>query len=132
MNNRIKELRTKHLKERDGRKYTQKDFADKLGLSENFIWQIEKGERDPSDRTVSDICREFGVDKVWLETGIGEPFKPVDRNEQIASILGKAIAGNDTARDRLIRAFSQLPDEMFNQAEKILEGIVANLQKEKE
>jgi hypothetical protein len=56
----------------------------------------------------------------------------VDRNEQIASILGKAIAGNDTARDRLIRAFSQLPDEMFDQAEKILEGIVANLQKEKE
>ena len=111
---------------------TQLQFAEKIGLSRNYVAMIEIGQREPSDRTISDICREFGVDKVWLETGIGEPFKPVDRNEQIASILGKAIAGNDTARDRLIRAFSQLPDEMFDQAEKILEGIVANLQKEKE
>lgn len=132
MNIRIKELRTEHLKKKFGRKITQQEFADRLGLSQNFIWQIEKGEREPSDRTISDICREFGVDRVWLETGAGEPFRPVDRNEQIAAILSRAIAGNTTARDRLIRAFSQLPDEMFEQAEKILEEIVANLQKEKE
>lgn len=132
MNDRIKELRTKHLKEKFGKKFTQKDFATRLGLSENFIWQIEKAEREPSDRTIADICREFGVDRVWLETGIGEPFKPVDRSEQIAAILGHAISHNDTARDRLIRAFSQLPDDMFEQAEKILEEIVSNLQKGKE
>lgn len=107
-------------------------FARAINVTPAYAAQLYAGDRLPSDRTISDICREFGVDKVWLETGIGEPFKPVDRNEQIASILGKAIAGNDTARDRLIRAFSQLPDEMFDQAEKILEGIVANLQKEKE
>ena len=129
MNIRIKELRTEHLKKKFGRKITQQEFADRLGLSQNFIWQIEKGEREPSDRTISDICREFGVDRVWLETGAGEPFRPVDRDEQIAAILSRAIAGNATARDRLIRAFSQLPDEMFEQAEKILEEIVENLQK---
>lgn len=117
---------------RKSAKLNQQEFATKIGLTKNFISLLETGDRKPSDRTISDICREFGVDKVWLETGIGEPFKPVDRNEQIASILGKAIAGNDTARDRLIRAFCQLPDEMFDQAEKILESIVANLQKEKE
>jgi transcriptional regulator with XRE-family HTH domain len=132
MNIRIKELRTEHLKKKFGRKITQQEFADRLGLSQNFIWQIEKGEREPSDRTISDICREFGVDRVWLETGAGDPFRPVDRDEQIAAILSRAIAGNTTARDRLIRAFSQLPDEMFEQAEKILEEIVENLQKEKE
>ena len=126
MNNRIKYIR------KDVLNLSQKEFADKIGLSENFVWMIEKGTRTPSDRTLSDICREFGVDRVWLETGAGEPFRPVDRDEQIAAILGKAISGNETARDRLIRAFSQLPDEMFEQAEKILEEIVANLQKEKE
>ena len=126
MNNRIKYIR------KDLLNISQKDFADKIGLSENFVWMIEKGTRTPSDRTISDICREFGVDRVWLETGAGDPFRPVDRDEQIAAILSRAIAGNTTARDRLIRAFSQLPDEMFEQAEKILEEIVANLQKEKE
>ena len=111
---------------------TQLQFAEKIGLSRNYVAMIEIGQREPSDRTIADICREFGVDRVWLETGAGEPFRPVDRDEQIAAILGRAIAGNTTARDRLIRAFSQLPDEMFEQAEKILEEIVANLQKEKE
>lgn len=125
MNERIKHLR------KDILNLSQKDFADKIGLSENFVWMIEKGSRAPSDRTIADICREFGVDRIWLETGTGEPFRPVDRDEQIAAVLGRAIAGNDTARDRLIRAFSQLPDEMFDQAERILEEIVANLQKEK-
>lgn len=132
MNARIKELRTQLLKVRDGKKYTQKDFADALGLSENFVWQIEKGERIPSDRTIADICREFGVDRTWLVDGIGEPFRPVDRDEQISAILSRAISHNDTARDRLIRAFSQLPDDMYAHAEQILESIIENLQKEKE
>lgn len=105
--------------------------AEILNVSQAYISQLSSGARDPSPRTVSDICREFGVDRIWLETGAGEPFRPVDRNEQIAAILGKAIAGNATARDRLIRAFSQLPDEMFDQAERILLEIVENLQKEK-
>ena len=111
--------------------YTQQQLGDAIGGKQNTIAQYEMNRNTPNGSAILAICREFGVDKVWLETGIGEPFKPVDRNEQIASILGKAIAGNATARDRLIRAFSQLPDEMFDQAEKILEEIVSNLQKEK-
>lgn len=107
-------------------------FARSVNITPAYAAQLYAGDRIPSDRTIADICREFGVDRIWLETGAGEPFKPVDRNEQIATVLGKAIAGNDTARDRLIRAFSQLPDDMFAQAEKMLEEIVANLQKEKE
>lgn len=116
---------------RKNAKLNQQEFAKQIGLTKNFISLLETGDRKPSDRTLADICREFGVDRIWLETGTGEPFRPVDRDEQIAAVLAKAIAGNDTARDRLIRAFSQLPDEMFEHAENILEEIVANLQKEK-
>lgn len=122
--------RIKDIRKQKG--YTQQKFAEALGLKQNTVATYEMNKTVPSDRTIADICREFGVDRIWLETGAGEPFKPVDRNEQIATVLSKAIAGNDTARDRLIRAFSQLPDEMFDQAEKILEEIIANLQKEKE
>ena len=108
----------------------QQEFAEKIGLTKNYVSLMETGGRKPSDRTIADICREFGVDRIWLETGAGEPFRPVDRNEQIAAILGRAIVSNDTARDRLIRAFCQLPDELFPYAERIVCEIVANLQKE--
>lgn len=116
----------------NGKVKTKTDFSRLINISQPYLSQLCSSDRIPSDRTIADICREFGVDRIWLETGAGEPFRPVDRNEQIADVLAHAISGNDTARDRLIRAFSQLPDEMFDQAEKILEEIVANLQKEKE
>lgn len=125
MKERIRDIRKNHLK------LSQKEFASRLGMSENYIWMIEKGDRVPPDRTISDICREFGVDRIWLETGVGEPFRPLDRDEQIAAVLGKAITSNDTARDRLIRAIAQLPDELFPYAERILEEIVANIQNSK-
>ena len=109
----------------------QQEFAERINLTKNYVSLMETGSRSPSDRTISDICREFGVDRMWLEQGIGEPFREAPRNEQIAKILGQAIVGNDTARDRLIRAFCQLPDEMFPQAERILDEIIENLKKER-
>lgn len=113
-------------------KGNRSQFARIVNITPAYAAQLYAGDRIPSDRTISDICREFGVDRVWLTEGIGEPFRPVDRNQHIAAVLGSAISHNGTARDRLIRAFSQLPDEMYEHAEKILEEIVENLQKEKE
>ena len=112
--------------------YTQQQLGDAIGVKQNTIAQYEINRNMPNGAAILAICKEFGVDRIWLETGAGEPFRPMDRDEQIAEVLSHAIAGNDTARDRLIRAFSRLPDEMFENAEKILEEIVANLQKEKE
>ena len=68
MNERIKHLR------KDILKLSQKDFSDKLGLSENFVWMIEKGNRVPSDRTISDICRIFDIQEDWLRHGL-EPMR---------------------------------------------------------
>lgn len=127
MNERIKKLRREML----SNPLSQKEFAERIGLSENFVWMIEKGQRAPSERTINDICREFGVNRTWLEFGSGEPFSPISKNELLTDILGSAIAGNDSARDRLIRAFALLPEELFDTAEKILIEISENLKNEK-
>ena len=113
MNNRIKELRTKLLKERDGKKYTQKDFADKLEMSENYIWMIEKGERIPADRTVGDICRIFSVNRIWLETGVGEPFQPKDKREELKAVFADVLSGRQSEKNAFIEAMAQLPDDVF-------------------
>ena len=113
MNNRIKLLRTELLRERDGRKYTQQEFAERIGLSQNFIWQIEKGDRAPSDRTISDICREFGVDRVWLETGVGEPFLPRDKRDDLRAVFADVLSGRPSEKNAFIEAIAQLPDDVF-------------------
>jgi transcriptional regulator with XRE-family HTH domain len=125
MKDRIRELRKDHLK------MSQRAFAEKLNLSENYIWMIEKGDRIPPDRTIADICREFGVDRVWLETGVGDPFRPRSREDEIATALAQAMNCNESAKNRIIRAMAQLPDELFPYVERILDELAANLQQDK-
>lgn len=71
MNNRIKNFR-KQLN------LTQEEFSSRIGLSRNFIAQIETGAKNPSDRTISVICREFNISEEWLRTGSGEMKIPVE------------------------------------------------------
>ena len=106
------------------------EFAKRINVSQGFVSQICAGVSQPSARTINDICREFGVNRLWLETGAGEPFTPESKDEQIYTILSAAIVGS-TARDRLIRAFAQLPEELFDTAERILIEISENLKNEK-
>ena len=107
---------------------TQQAFADKLGFSQNYIWQIEKGDRIPSDRTISDICRIFSVDRTWLETGVGEPFREKSDEEQIAEVLGGVLAGSEQSKARLIRAVANLPDELTDAAIQVIRQIAESLQ----
>ena len=66
---------------------TQEKFAKRIGLTHNFVWMIEKGHRIPSNRTISDICREFHVNETWLLTGEGDMFATEDQQQEIAEFL---------------------------------------------
>lgn len=105
MQNRIKQVRNKVG-------LSQAEFADKLSLSRNYISLIEIGQREPSERTLNDICRIFDVNPIWLRTGEGEPFIPLSRSEELAAIFEKVEVGDD-AKSRLIRAMARMPDEAF-------------------
>lgn len=81
---------------------TQDEFAEKIGLSKNFVWMIEKGERVPSERTIKDICRTFKVNYTWLVHGSGEMFEDDDGDAQ--AIIEAALNGQcQFARDTLVK-----------------------------
>ena len=92
---------------------SQAEMADRLGLSRNFISLMENGNRVPSDRTISDICRIFGVNRVWLETGVGEPFQPKDKREELKSVFADVLSGRQSDKNAFIEAVAQLPDDVF-------------------
>lgn len=52
-------------------------FGEKLGISKQSVYKIEKGENNPSDQTLKLICNEFNVDPFWLEDGKGEMFTAI-------------------------------------------------------
>lgn len=106
------------------------EFAKALNVSGAFVSQMCSGDGAPSDRTIADICRIFNVNEAWLRTGIGEPFIQLSREDEIASILGSAIAGGTAARDRLIRALARLPDDAFPIIEAAILAAAEELQKD--
>lgn len=115
MNERIKRVRKAlHL--------SQDEFAEKLSLSRNFIFLIEKGERIPSDRTKADICRVFGVSPVWLETGEGDPFPPKSREDEIADVVTAALPrSSEEDRKLIIEKLSMLTDGEISMLAVIME-----------
>lgn len=62
---------------------TQENFGSKVNLSQSQITAIETGVRVLTDRVVSDICREFQVNRQWLETGTEPVFINCDKKPDI-------------------------------------------------
>lgn len=70
---------------------TQQKFADRLGLKQNTIATYEMGRNTPIDAVFTSICREFNVNKHWLETGEGEMFLQMSRTEQLSRAFGELM-----------------------------------------
>nr|DAH94144.1 MAG TPA: Repressor protein CI [Caudoviricetes sp.] len=101
---------------------TQEKFAAQLGLSRNFLWMIEKGDRIPSDRTIADICREFNVNENWLRTGEGEMFNPQD--EKLAAFVGSLVADDsEPFKRRMVELLADLTPEEWKLLEKMAERL---------
>lgn len=62
---------------------TKTAFAERINLSQPHVSKLANGTSAPSDRTIADICREFGISETWLRTGEGAMIVPTDRDAEI-------------------------------------------------
>ena len=123
MNDRIKEVR----KEAG---LTQAIFGERLGLSQNFVWMIETGQRAPSDRTIRDICREFNVSEAWLRDGLGEMHAARSREAELAELVRRLLSDRpDSFRSALITTLLRFDPDGPEWA--VLEKIFESVEKEK-
>lgn len=126
MNERIKQLRARL-------NLTQAQFAERLNLSRNYIAVIEIGQREPSDRTILDICREFGVSESWLRTGSGSMIPTSTRKEEISKFIAEKFREEpDGFKVRLISALSRLDEPAWEALEAFARQLVEDPGKEKE
>lgn len=103
MNERIKALR-KELG------LTQEQFAQRVGLTKNYISLVENGSRSLAPRTVGDICREFNVNEAWLRDGIGEPHTEQSWEEEVAQFVFSTFQSEEESFQKdLLRVLARLP-----------------------
>lgn len=106
---------------------TQETFGARIGgLSRNYVWMLEKGERVPSDRTIADICREFDVSEEWLRTGTGPMFVEKTRDEELAEFFGHVLARDDF-KQRLLAALSRLDESEWDMLEQVARKLLDEL-----
>lgn len=119
---RIKEVRRM-------KKCTQQELADTLNLKRQTIAAYEIGTVTPSDRTLSDICRIFCVNEVWLRTGEGEPFVIETREEQITRFAMQTIKGSDEFQKAFVSMLSRLDADDWDKLAEIFEKLSDELKK---
>ena len=90
---------------------------------------MESGKKNFSDRTISDICREFSVNEEWLRTGKGEKYKAVE--DKLEAYLGQISLGNDDFIKDIIEIYMEL-DQSSKDALKEISIRMAVKQKERE
>lgn len=90
----MSELKDRLRELRKSTRLSQTDFALKLGCSRGVIKNLEEGKTDISPAFADLICRTYGCDRIWLETGEGKMFRTPTRDEQITDFVGKTLFGD--------------------------------------
>lgn len=119
--------RIKRIVEQSG--LTRTSFAKRINVTQGFISQICSGLAKPSDRTISDICREFGCNEIWLRTGEGDPFQQETRQEQIMRFAVQTINGSDEFKKSFVSMLAQMDAEDWEALARIFDKFTSEQKK---
>lgn len=104
-------------------------FAERINVSQQHVSRLCK-DGTPSDRTIADICREFGVNEKWLRDGDGEMFVEISRDEEIAAFMSEIMKDDDADfRRRLISVLCRLDSDEWRLLEQVANKLVEEAKK---
>ena len=113
MKNRIKEIR-KELG------LTQIEFGKRIQISGVSVSTAESGKTKPDNQTIELICREYNVNREWLENGTGQKYKEED--DSLLAKFGALMANGSDNKKELVRIILDMPDELLDAFMAYMEG----------
>lgn len=103
---------------------SQTKFGEKVGVGLGVIRNLEDGLTSPAPMFLDLICRTYGCDRIWLETGDGEMFREMSADEQIADFVGGILSDRgDQFQKKVIQILSSLDDEGWKALNDFLEAL---------
>ena len=125
--NRIKVLRESLF----GKKISQEEFGELLGVSRSVIANIEYGRVEPSPVMIRASCLQFDVNETWLRTGEGEMFLPKDPDDELADFMGTVLREDirTSVAKQLIDLIAHLPPEVLHSIAEVARERAALYQK---
>lgn len=109
---------------------TKTAFAERINVSQQHISRLAK-DGTPSDRTIVDICREFGVNERWLRTGEGEMLMHLSREEEIMRFAATVIRDPSSEfQRRFVSVLARLTPEQWQLMEEMARKLLQEQAKE--
>ncbi len=109
---------------------SQEEFGERIGVTKSTISLLERKLRNPSERVIRDICREFNINEEWLRNGVGgedNMFINVTPQEKAYNrfgyIMENATPSKKAALSVLLEMLYSIPDEQWDLMMKQFEEI---------
>jgi len=110
-------LRIRELRSKLG--MSQIDFANKLGIKQSPLSQMESGKIQPSIETISNIIRIFNISYSWLIDGIEE--KPNVQNLQPLERVTKRVTFSEESKNaKDVTLLSKKEASLYNRMPKVV------------
>jgi len=106
MKERIKKLRRQM-------KWTQTNFAARVGVTRDVVASWESGRVEPPEAVIRLICREYAVNYDWLKNGREPMCVPAVR--QTVDRLERIMNGDNVFLKTVFRELSELPEEAWEE-----------------
>lgn len=103
---------------------TMDKFGDKIGITKSSVSLIESGKNNPSEQTLILICKEFGIDYLWLTTGKGEMFGSVD--DEVIAKFDAIMAGEKETHKIILKTLLDMDEETLKSLDKFIEKYIEN------
>ncbi|MDE6906344.1 MAG: helix-turn-helix domain-containing protein [Lachnospiraceae bacterium] len=84
-------------------------FGEKLGVGKTAISNIENGSRNLTEQMTKAICREYGVDYIWLTKGEGEMF--IETDDDFMERIDRIMVNENDARRNIFKALLYASDD---------------------
>lgn len=114
-------------------KLSQTEFGERIGVSRGVIKNIDDKNVIVKPLLIQQICKEYNVNRTWIETGEGNMFNDLSRDAEIAEYIGSVLADEeDSFQKRLISALSKMTVEEWEVLEKLVTRLAENEENKKE
>lgn len=104
---------------------TLEQFGEKLGVTKTAISYVENNKRNLTEQMLLSICREFGVNEIWLRTGEGDVenmFTKLSDDDRYSINLGKlSITENQLAKN-MLNAIAEASPEKLKHIEEFMKS----------
>lgn len=113
-------------------KLSQTEFGVRLGVGLGVIRNLEAGLTTPSEAQIDLMCNVFTVNPEWLESGRGEMFRDLSREEKIAAFVGEALADEtDSFKRDLISLLASLDEAGWQKLRDAAQVVVDAIERQK-